>query len=86
MSEFNLLQKIKMGLGGLFLGLIPNALITSVLFFYFVSPVIWVFTLIISGISFYAGVLLLGDSKFPKQFFLYLTAISLLMIVVAWYV
>lgn len=85
MSEsFTIIQKIKMGFGGLFLSIIPVAVLTAVLFTYSVNPVIWIFSFALLGFGFYCGMLMLTPSKLPRNYFLTISFLAVIITAFVW--
>lgn len=83
-DSFTVIQKIKMGFGGLFLSLIPVAVLTAVLFTFFADPMIWILTAALLGFGFYCGVLMLTPSKLPRNYFLTISVLAVLVTAAVW--
>lgn len=86
MIPFTAVQKIKMGLGGLFLALIPAAVFTAVLFTFFVNSYVWLLFIALLGFGFYCGILMLTSSKLPRHYFLSLVAVDIITLLWMWIV
>lgn len=83
-GEFSIIQKIKMGFGGLFLAVVPVSVLTGILFTFFVNPYIWIVSAGLLIFGFYCGVLMLTPSKLPRNYFLSVSAAAVIAILAVW--